>query len=76
MNDNQRKILNLGFTLTSSWLFVGFVVACFGFLESGLVMEKLLSIGIGIMAASSILFGFGLVLALLEEGTGRTSDPN
>lgn len=56
-------------------LLIGFLAVVFGLYESGLIMEYVLSVGLGIMAASMMIFGFGLVLALMEELKSRTPDP-
>ncbi|WP_438448017.1 hypothetical protein [Gorillibacterium sp. sgz5001074] len=56
-------------------LLIGFMAVVFGVYESGLIMEYVFSIGLGIMAASMMIFGFGLVLALMEDIKSRTPDP-
>jgi hypothetical protein len=56
-------------------LTIGFLAVVLGIYESGLIMKHMLSIGLGIMAGSMMIFGFGLVLALMEDTKNRIPDP-
>jgi hypothetical protein len=75
MNANQLRPLALAARIAVAGLSIGFVTAILGLFESGLVMERLLAVGIGLMAGSMMIFGTGLIISLLEDTSGRTPGP-
>lgn len=75
MQTNRLPPLLLAKRIAIPGLAAGFLAVLFGLYESGLIMEYVLSVGLGVMAASMMIFGFGLVLALMEDINSRTPGP-
>lgn len=74
MNEKRVHPLLLAKRVAIPGLIIGFIGIVLGLYESGLIMEFTLSIGLGIMAASMMTFGFGLVLSLMDGTKNRTPD--
>lgn len=66
MNEKQLKTFSFGRRMTSLGLFVGFIVFLSSFFVSGINQDYVFSIGLSIMMASMMLFGFGLFFMLMQ----------
>lgn len=75
MNAQQLRPLVLATRIAVTGIIIGSIAAALGLFESGLIMENMLSVGIGIMAGSMMIFGTGLIIAILEDTSGRTPGP-
>lgn len=75
MNAKQLRPLVWAARIAVTGLLIGSATAALGLFESGLVMEKLLAVGIGINAGSMMIFGAGLIISILEDTSGRTPGP-
>lgn len=67
MRENRQNIIVVTKRISAAILSIGFIAIISGYYESGLAMTMLMSTGIGIMAAATMLFYSGLFLALMEE---------
>lgn len=67
MNAKRLPPLQLAKRVAIPGLVIGSTAAALGIYESGLIMKHLLAVGIGINAASMMIFGFGLCLSLMED---------
>jgi high-affinity Fe2+/Pb2+ permease len=71
MNNQRVKPLLIIKKMTSIGVVIGVLISFFGIVESGIRMEYLLSIGISIIVSSMLLFGFGMILPLMEEASEK-----
>ncbi|KAA0546226.1 hypothetical protein FZW96_16060 [Bacillus sp. BGMRC 2118] len=66
MNEKQLKTFSFGRKMTSLGLFVGLLVFLASFFVNGMSQDYVFSIGLSIMMASMMLFGFGLFFMLMQ----------
>ena len=73
MNADQRKTLVHIKSIAMTGLVIGFIVISVNFFVSGLTREYFLFVGLSIMVSSMTVFGFGILLALMEEKGNQTN---
>jgi energy-coupling factor transporter transmembrane protein EcfT len=77
MKDKQTYDLYIFKKTTFFGICIGFAICLFSFFESDFNADFILSfIGMGIMIASMVTFGFGMCMNLMDETTDKSKGKN